>query len=324
MLSSVEFDLPTIAVGNLSVGGSGKTPHVEYLIRLLKENYEVATLSRGYNRKTRGYLFAGPDTSALQIGDEPMQFHVKFPGIAVGVGEQRVLALPQLLMDAPDTQVVLLDDAFQHRSIKPGRNIMVTEYNNLFTRDHIIPFGRLRESRSCAIRADDIIVSKCPPEMSLQEKEKLTEEIRPLPHQQLYFTTFSYGDLYDFNHRAVARFPKDTTALVICGIAYPQPMTRYLTTRFDRVELMRFPDHYYFSGDDIRKIKDYFGTIPNPRKIIITTEKDAVRLQLLGEQIQDLALPLYVLPLEVRFLFNAADSFNSHIFEFVQQGLNQI
>lgn len=318
-MSPVEFDLPVIAVGNLSVGGSGKTPHVEYLVRLLKERYPVATLSRGYNRRTKGYLFAGPDTSAADIGDEPMQFHTSFPGIGVAVGEQRVLALPQLLMDAPDTRVVLLDDAFQHRSIKPGLNIMVTEYTRLFTRDHIIPFGRLRESRSCYSRADIIIVSKCHPEMDGGEKNRITAEIHPLAHQQLYFTSLRYREPYDLLTREPAELPETATVLVICGIANPAPMTRYLASRFSRVELIQYRDHHYFSGSELRKIKEYFDTIGNPQKFILTTEKDAVRLQLLREDLQAMALPLYVLPLEVKFLFDEADSFNNHIFEFVER-----
>ena len=157
VLTSVEFDLPVIAVGNLSVGGTGKTPHVEYLIRLLKDHYKTATLSRGYNRKTKGYLLAGPQSTAADIGDEPMQFHRKFPEVTVCVGEERMLAVPQLLGDQPDTAVILLDDAFQHRSIKPGLNLMVSDYSRLFTRDHVVPFGRLREGRKGYHRANGII-----------------------------------------------------------------------------------------------------------------------------------------------------------------------
>lgn len=294
---------------------------MEYLIRLLKERYPVATLSRGYNRKTRGYLFAGGDTNASDIGDEPMQFHSRFPDIGVAVGEQRVLAVPQLLMDAPDTRVILLDDAFQHRSIKPGLNIMVTEYGGLFTRDHIIPFGRLRESRSCYRRADIIIVSKCPPDMGGPEKDRITGEVHPLAHQQLFFTSLDYGMAYDIYTREPHQLPASATALMVCGIANPAPMSRYLVSRFSRVELLQYPDHHYFSVSDLRKIREYFGTIGNPQKFIITTEKDAVRLQLLREDLQAMALPVYVLPVEVKFLFHAADSFNNHIFEFVERQL---
>ncbi len=162
VLTSVEFDLPVIAVGNLSVGGTGKTPHVEYLIRLLKGPYNIATLSRGYNRRTKGFLLAKADTTAADIGDEPMQFHRKFPGITVCVGEERMLAVPELLGERPETQVILLDDAFQHRSIKPGLNLMVTDYSRLFTRDHVVPFGRLREGRKGYHRANGIIVRQMP------------------------------------------------------------------------------------------------------------------------------------------------------------------
>ena len=181
VLNAVEFDLPVIAVGNLSVGGTGKTPHVEYLIRLLKDRFHIATLSRGYNRRTKGYLLADENSTASQLGDEPMQFHQKYPDISVCVGEERMLAIPQLLMERPDTQTILLDDAFQHRSVKPGMNIMITDYSRRFTKDHVVPFGRLREGRKGYERANCIIVSKCPPHLSETEKNAIRQEINPLP-----------------------------------------------------------------------------------------------------------------------------------------------
>ncbi len=321
VLTSVEFDLPVIAVGNLSVGGTGKTPHVEYLIRLLKDHYKTATLSRGYNRKTKGFLLAGPQSTAADIGDEPMQFHQKFPDVQVCVGEERMLAVPQLLGDEPETAVILLDDAFQHRSIKPGLNIMVTDYSRLFTRDHVVPFGRLREGRKGYHRADIIIVSKCPATLALAEKEAIEREIAPLPHQQVYFTTLQYGEPYPMLPGGPAQPARDTAILAACGIARPEPMVQHLLQNHANVHLLAFPDHYYYTQKDLDKMKLELDQLDGAQKVIVTTEKDAVRLQLLQERITAMQLPVMVLPVEVAFLFDAAGSFNSHIFDYVAKAI---
>lgn len=317
-LTAVEFDIPTIAVGNLSVGGTGKTPHVEYLIRLLKERYQVATLSRGYNRKTRGYLLAGEQSTAAQLGDEPMQFHQKFPDISVCVGEERMLAIPQLLGERPDTQVVLLDDAFQHRSIKPGLNILITEHHHPFTRDHVVPFGRLREGRKGAERADCIIVSKCPPRMSEAARQALQHEIAPLHHQRLFFTALQYGALYDMLTQAPVTAPPNTTVLLVCGIARPAPLLQHLKETFGEVFLLSFPDHYYYSHSDLEKVQRELKDLPGTGKLVVTTEKDAVRLHLLQPRLEELGLSMAVMPVEISFLFGEADSFNNYIFEYVE------
>lgn len=317
LLTSVEFDLPVIAVGNLSVGGTGKTPHVEYLIRLLKGHYNIATLSRGYNRKTKGFLLAKENTTAADIGDEPMQFHQKFPDITVCVGEERMLAVPELLGDRPETQVILLDDAFQHRSIKPGMNLMVTDYSRLFTRDHVVPFGRLREGRKGYQRANGIIVSKCPPALGRQEQEKIRAEIQPLPHQQLFFTTLRYGRPLDMLTGETAEIPVDAGILVACGIARPEPLVQHLLQQYKNVHLLSFPDHYYYTRKDLDKIRLELDQLDGERKVIVTTEKDAVRLHLLREQIGQMQLPFMVVPVEVAFLSGEEESFNSFIFDYV-------
>lgn len=317
VLTSVEFDLPVIAVGNLSVGGTGKTPHVEYLIRLLKDTYRTATLSRGYNRKTKSYLLAGPQSTAADIGDEPMQFHRKFPGLTVCVGEERMLAVPQLLGDQPEIAVILLDDAFQHRSIKPGMNLMVTDYSRLFTRDHVVPFGRLRENRKGYHRANGIIVSKCPPALSSAEKEAIEQEIGPLPHQRVFFTALEYGDAYPMLPEGPQTLPADASILVVCGIARPEPLVQHLLQKHSNVHLLSFPDHYYYTQKDLEKMKLELDQLDGQHKFIVTTEKDAVRLQLLQERVTAMQLPFMVLPVEVRFLFGAAGSFNSYIFDYI-------
>lgn len=321
LLSEIEFDIPTIAVGNLSVGGTGKTPHVEYLIRLLGYEYYVATLSRGYNRRTKGYVFASEKATALTIGDEPMQFYKKFPDIAVAVGEERALALPQLLMDAPDTEVVVLDDAFQHRSVKPGINVMVTEYNHLFTRDHIVPFGRLRESRKGYKRADCIIVSKCPPDLTLSEKKKLIAEINPLPRQEIFFTAIKYGRCFHYLSGETEHLLPDTGVVVACGIASPQPLLDYLKTRVDELKLLRFPDHHFYSNNDLDKIENALSQLKSSYKVILTTEKDAARLDLFKERIAEMQLPLVVISLNIYFLFKEKSYFDQYVMDYMSDAM---
>lgn len=317
-LTAVSFDIPMIAVGNLSVGGTGKTPHVEYLIRLLKDRFSVATLSRGYNRRTRGFFLANEDSTAAQLGDEPMQFHQKFPEISVCVGEERMLAVPELLRERQDTQVILLDDAFQHRSIKPGRNILVTEYNRPFTRDHVVPFGRLREGRKGYERADIIIVSKCPANMPAAEKQAMEREIAPLPHQQLFFTSLQYGQLYDMLSGAPVAVTPEAAILLVCGIARPAPLVQHLKEQYKEVFLLPFPDHYYYSNSDLEKIERELKGLPGTEKLVVTTEKDAVRLHLLQARLEQLNLQMAVIPVEISFLFGEGNSFNNYIFDYIE------
>jgi tetraacyldisaccharide 4'-kinase len=228
IFKSTSYGLPLICVGNLSVGGTGKSPMVEYLIRQLKNHYRVATLSRGYKRKTKGYALANENTTALDIGDEPMQFHLKFPEVPVAVGEERIEAIPQLLHDRPDTQAIILDDAFQHRKVKAGLNILLTDYNNLFTRDFYLPTGDLRDLKSSYKRAEIMVVTKCKPDLTTEEKQKLIKEINPLKTQQLFFTAIEYGDLYHIINNNSFVLAPDTEVLLVTGIANPRPLKKML------------------------------------------------------------------------------------------------
>src|SRR5215203_2465551 len=196
IIRSISFGLPLICVGNLSVGGTGKSPMVEYLVKHLKSRFRVATLSRGYKRKTKGYALANEHTTAIDIGDEPLQFYKKFPDVPVAIGEERIVAIPQLLHDHPQTEVVILDDAFQHRAIKAGLNIILTDYFNLFTRDFFLPTGDLRDAKSSYKRAEIIVVTKCRPDLSTEEKQSLIKEIAPVEGQRIFFATISYGVPY--------------------------------------------------------------------------------------------------------------------------------
>jgi tetraacyldisaccharide 4'-kinase len=314
---TTSFGLPLICVGNLSVGGTGKSPMVEYLVKNLKAQFRVATLSRGYKRKTKGYALATPKTTALDIGDEPMQFHRKFPDVPVAVGEERLVAIPQLLHDRPDTQVILLDDAFQHRAIRAGMNILLTDHGNLFTRDFFLPTGDLRDLRSSYKRADVIVVTKCPPNLSVEEKEAITAEIKPLAHQHLFFTTIAYGTPYHILQQSFTFIDENTEVLLITGIANPRPLKKYLEERIHTYFMMHFNDHHIFSIDDWRDIQKRFNSMQAEKKIILTTEKDAMRLLKFSQEIN--GMPFYVIPIEHKFLFNEGPVFNELTVRFIQQ-----
>lgn len=319
---SVSFGLPMICVGNLSVGGTGKSPMVEYLVRLLREHYKVATLSRGYKRKTTGYALAGEHTTALDIGDEPMQFHKKFPEVPVAVGEKRIEAVPQLLHDRPDTEVIILDDAFQHRAITAGLNILLTEYSNLFTRDFYLPTGDLRDLRSSHKRAGIIVVTKCPEAMSVAEKEKITKEISPGPDQRIFFTSIHYGTPYHLIEKHTSILGDELEVLLVTGIANPKPLEELLEKQTASYSVLRYSDHHIFSIDDVKEIRNKFRALNSANKLILTTEKDAVRLHKFNTQIID--LPLYVIPVQHHFLFNGAQQFNQLVINFIQTSSRQV
>lgn len=311
LLKGVEFNLPVISVGNLSVGGAGKTPHIEYLIRLLKDYLEVATMSRGYKRKTKGYLVAQANMTAEQVGDEPLQFKRKYPEIKVTVSESRALGIPMLVSDYPEVQVVLLDDAFQHRSVKPGLNIMLTEYNHPFTKDYLLPSGRLREWRSAYQRADVIIVSKCPRELDEATAEALRREIDPQPHQQLFFSYYDYAQpYYIFDARYQLAMEADLDVLLISAIARTEYLTDYLNSQVNEVSVMEFEDHHFFSKYDVAQLKENFDRLNSKKKVILTTEKDAMRLELHKPYIQQNKMPIFAVPVKVQFHFGQGPAFD--------------
>ncbi|HLF45641.1 MAG TPA: tetraacyldisaccharide 4'-kinase [Chitinophagaceae bacterium] len=317
ILSSSSFGMPLICVGNLAVGGTGKSPMVEYMVKNLKDDFKVATLSRGYKRKTKGYAMANEFSNALEIGDEPMQFYLKFPDVPVAVGEERLEAIPQLLHDKPETQCIILDDAFQHRAIKAGLNILLTDCNNLFIHDFYLPTGDLRDLKSGYKRAEMIIVTKCDPGLSLQKKKEITEDIHLLPHQHIFFTANKYTDPYKITDRKeTIRLHSGMDVLLVTGIANPLAMKDLMKDTVGTYYLQHFPDHYIFSIDDWKEIKKRFDEIENNNKIILTTEKDAVRLVKFGEEISQ--APLYVLPLEHHFLFDEQEIFLTMIKAFIQ------
>ena len=316
ILKSASFNFPIICLGNIAVGGTGKTPMTEYLIRLLQSNFKTATLSRGYKRKTKGFAIADATTTALEIGDEPMQFHNKFPDVTVAVGEERLVAIPQLLHDKADTEVIILDDAFQHRMVKAGLNIVLTAYNNLYTRDLILPSGDLRDVKASMKRAHIIVVTKCKAGLTLQEKESIIKEIDPLPHQAVFFTEIVYATPYHLFNQQPAAITAATNILLICGIANPRPLKDYLEQKMHTYDMLRYPDHHIFNIDDLADIKKQFAKMSGTDKVIITTEKDAVRMVKFEEDLKD--FPVYVLPIEHAFLFNEAEKFNALVLAFIR------
>jgi len=289
---------------------------VEYLVKHLKSRFKVATLSRGYKRKTKGYALATDESTAIEIGDEPMQFHLKFPEVPVAVGEERLDAIPQLLHDKPDTQAIILDDAFQHRIINAGLNILLTDYSNLFTRDFFLPTGDLRDLRSSYKRAQVIIVTKCRTDLSEQERKKIVKEINPLSHQRVFFTCISYGTPYHITRRDFRFFDEKTEVLLVTGIANPRPLKIFLEERVEAYYMMSYGDHHIFSMLDWKDIQKRFNAMQAGKKIILTTEKDAMRLLKFSQEMN--VMPFYVLPIEHKFLFNQENEFNDIVIRFIQ------
>lgn len=310
IFKSYQFDIPIIAVGNLSVGGTGKSPQIEYLIRLLSSNYKIATLSRGYKRKSEGFILANENATAEILGDEPFQFYKKFPEIQVAVAANRKDGIEHLLNSENKPEVILLDDAYQHRKVKAGFYILLTTYNDLFVDDFILPVGNLRESCNGAKRADILIVTKCPENLSETEINHIKEKLSIASNQKLFFSFINYDDFVysDAKKIAVSEIIKKEKIL-LAGIAQPKPFFDYLNSGNDTV--LEFPDHHNFSDKEIEEIKT-----KAQNKISITTEKDFVRLK-------DKNLDcLFYLPIKSRFLSEGA-LFDTSIINFVQSEINK-
>ena len=318
LLKGVKFDLPLIAVGNLSLGGAGKSPHIEYLIRLLSPYINTATLSRGYKRKTKGYFKVESSSNATVVGDEPLQFKRKFKDVFVAVAESRTFAIPKMVIQQPDLQVILLDDAFQHRSIDPGLNILLTEFSLPFTKDYLLPAGRLREWRSAYKRADIMIVSKCPPEITKDDKDYFIQELNPLGHQKIYFSYYQYLKPYHlFNQDIKLDFSPDMEIILICAIAKTDYLVEYLQEVSWSVKILEYADHHYFSSFDISNLNGIYNKFESKNKVILTTEKDAMRLELHQKYIEDNNLPIFVLPVEVAFHFDEGEDFDTDVKDFL-------
>ncbi len=318
---SQTFDVPTIVVGNLAVGGSGKSPHIEYLIRLLKKEYSVATLSRGYKRKTKGFRLAKQHATADEVGDEPAQFKHKFRKQTIAVDEKRPRGIRKILEIDPYTDVILLDDAFQHRAIKPGFSILITDYHNPYFDDYLMPAGRLREHTYRAKRADMIVVSKCPPVLTPFTIRRFQERLKLKTHQSLYFTKYKYGQLHHVFKGAEPpqALKKYSSIMMVTGIANPYPLEEKLAPHCNELIKFNYPDHYRYRKANFEKIKEAYDNIFTKSKIIITTEKDATRIRsAVGHEILK-DLPLYFIPVEVVFHKGQKQKFDRRILEYVKE-----
>ncbi len=318
LLESKSFPLPIIGVGNLIAGGSGKTPLVEYLIKLTGNGVNTATLSRGYKRRSKGFKIATAECTAIDIGDEPMQYFSKFGNLTVAVNENRQIGIKNLISQKPELELIILDDVFQHRFVKPGLNILVTDYFHPYTRDYLLPAGMLREPISGAKRANIIVVTKTPAIFSPIVRKQMLQELNPLPGQKICFAYIKYGSPVAFlNNKCSVNLENNYFILMVTGIGNPDPFAEYLKRKCTELEEMRFPDHHDFTEFDLKSIRERFLTLPTRRKIIVTTEKDAMRLK------SDMAIQylssLNICYIPIEFEFHAQDKqiFDNTIQKFI-------
>ncbi len=327
ILKSHTFPVPIICIGNLTVGGTGKTPMTEYLANLLKEDFDVAVLSRGYRRKTRGFLFVSETSRSEEIGDEPLQIARNFPEITVAVDRKRVHGVREILEKKPDTGVILLDDAFQHRSITPGYSILLSDFNRLMIHDHMLPYGNLRESLANIKRADIILITKSPETITPIQQRLIFKEIQKAPYQELFFTSLTYKNplpLFDdvkaekkIFSRRVKEMPPDI--VLVTGIANPKPLVDYLQKLTGKIINLPFGDHHRFDKRDLEKIMRAWESLRSSRKYLITTEKDAIRLREFTNIAKAIRKAFYYIPVGIHFLNDDQKEFDNLIIEYVRK-----
>ena len=302
IVGSESFSVPTICIGNLSFGGTGKTPHTEYLIRLLRDKFNVAVLSRGYGRKTTGFVLAKENTTYEQIGDEPLLYHKKYDNITVAVDEDRPGGVTRLMRLEKTPDVVLLDDAYQHRRIKPGMNILLTEYYNIYKKDMLVPAGNLRDVKGAAKRADIIIVTKSPRVLLPYDKRDVIDVLNAKPYQKVFFTYIDFQGLKPINNLAMETQPQNIKSIYLfCGIANPYPLEDHLKRKYNTLITNYFGDHHSFSDADIDAIIDGYNSVIGKSKIVVTTEKDLMRLTKDSYLSRFENVPLFTIPIEVHF-----------------------
>ena len=325
VLKSRSFKIPVISIGNITVGGTGKTPHVEYLVSVLKDIFHVAVLSRGYKRKTKGFVLADAKTTMPEIGDEPYQMKMKFPHVTIAVDKNRCHGIELLTESNQQTDVILLDDAFQHRYVKPGINILLVDYHRLIIYDRLLPAGRLREPLSGKDRADIVIVTKCPKDLKPMEYRVITKAMNLYPYQQLFFTTLDYDHLKPVFPDVLRTTDvpqlaslKDMHVLLLTGIASPEQMVHDLSPYTENLSPLTFSDHHQFQKKDVRLINDTFADTPSP-KCIITTEKDVTRLHCCDGLSDEVKASLYVLPVRISFMQEQEETFNNNIISYVRK-----
>lgn len=320
LLKSIKFSTPVIAIGNLCAGGTGKTPHVEYLVKILEGKYTLAILSRGYKRTTRGFIQATSESTEREIGDEPRQFKRKFKDHIVAVDENRVRGIEKIIKENPDTDVILLDDAFQHRYVNPGLNILLTDYHFLYTDDFMLPYGMLREHISGARRADIIIVTKTPKIFSPIIRRNLIEKISPKEYQKIYFSYITYDEPVPFS-TCKSSYPSINPRYIVLAtaIANPYPLQEYLATRCSELVKIEYDDHHRYSEEDVRKITDIYRNILGTDKVILTTEKDSTKLDRPEYAPLLENIPIFYVPVRVEFHRLDESRFDKQVIDYVEK-----
>jgi len=324
LIKSRSFNIPVISIGNLAVGGTGKTPHTEFVLSALQDQWKSAMLSRGYKRKTRGFYLADEKASSRTLGDEPFQIFQKFPRVAVAVDEKRVHGVAKLQELVPDLQLVVLDDAFQHRYIQAGFSILLTDFSNLYTRDSLLPYGRLRESRAGSKRADLIVVTKCPVDLPPIDMRLIEMELNPQTNQSVFFSSYVYDELRPVFPQAepenwtVDRLKQSQAGvLLVAGIVSPGQIVDYLADYTQTIKTLFFADHHAFQSKDFGLISKTFEAIPTSDKILLVTEKDAARLQSNPNFPDELKSRTFALPIRVKILHNQEPLFIQKIKNYV-------
>jgi tetraacyldisaccharide 4'-kinase len=326
MLSSTSFPVPIICVGNITVGGTGKTPHTEYLLSLLEKDFKVAVLCRGYKRKTSDFRIATRSSDVSEIGDEPLQIFKKFPDVLMAVDRSRVSGVRRIMELAPGTDLIILDDGFQHRSINPGFSIILSDYERPFMRDYMLPFGNLRENKSNIRRADVILITKCPKNLNAIQRRLTVKEVGKAAYQNLYFTSLSYkaplpvfpGLNKELTRLDLAR-ATGSSVVLITGIANPKPLKEYLLKFFTEITELTYPDHYSFREKDIDAIALAFYNLSSASKYLITTEKDAIRLREFNDLEEPLRSALYYIPVGIHFLNEDKEEFDNLVLDYVRK-----
>ena len=318
ILKSKSYDIPNICIGNLNLGGKGKTPHIEYLVRLLSDKYNIAVLSRGYGRKTKGFILANSSHTHEDIGDEPLQYFKKFSNISVAVDEDRCEGMERLLQEENPPQVVLLDDAYQHRKIKSGLNVLLTDYYYLYSKNYLVPAGGLRDIKAAAKRADIIVVTKSPEVLTPYYKKDVEESLKPLPHQKLFYSYIEYQEFQPLSKCSFNTNIKEAkTVLLLCGIANTYSLEDHIKRKYNTISNIKFNDHHNFTEKDIDMIIEKYNSLIGKNKVIVTTEKDAMRLINSSYISKFDNIPIYTIPIKVKFHKEENNSFDDEILRYV-------
>lgn len=325
ILPSESFSIPVICVGNITIGGTGKTPHVEYLAGLLSQHFRVAVLSRGYKRKTKDFRFVDPASAANDSGDEPLQIARKFPAVTVAVGRNRVKSIKQIIKLRPETDIILLDDGFQHRRLNPGFSILLSDFSRPMAEDHLLPYGSLRESKNNMRRADIILITKTPPDISAIDRRLIVSRMEKPPYQNLYFTATQYlqpVSVFGNIHSALSLDSNSFSqngAVLITGIANPEPFELHLKQFFSTITHLRFSDHHNFSENDVKKISGAWDELNTPHRHLVTTEKDAMKLMNFNSLPEQIKSSFFYIPVGIGFLNDDKDEFDKIIIDYVRK-----